>query len=81
MLIKIEGPFNKCEWYLNKSDTPVSSSDGYEGMDTTTLVIKKCFTKHKGSYHCVLTPTTGKPMHSRSAALTIGKYIPVINIL
>ncbi len=70
--IEVKGPPIECEWYINSSASPISIEDeSYGGINTTTLHISKCFPKHKGAYHCVLTTSTGQQSQSTSATLTL----------
>ncbi len=71
--IEVEGSPIECEWYINSSASPISIEDeSYGGINTTTLHISKCFPKHRGAYHCVLTTSTGKKTQSAPATLTLG---------
>ncbi len=63
-----------CQWYQNGHSLPIPG-DGYHGADTPSLVINKCFSKHKGVYHCVLTSGTDEEVISNSATLTIGELM------
>ena len=69
--IDVERQPVKFQWCLNK--VLISTEDkNYQGIDTDTLHISKCFSKHRGTYHCVLTPGWGTPVHSSSATLRLG---------
>ncbi len=79
--IDVKGRPVKFQWYLN--DVLISTAEkNYQGIDTATLHISKCFSKHRGNYHCVLTTAWETQIRSSSAMLRLGTvYKCICNLI
>ena len=53
-----QGPVSfTCQWYFEEyNQVPIALDDpGYDGSQTTTLIINECQSKHWGNYKCAVT--------------------------
>lgn len=71
--VETQPPPVKCQWY--HEERVLTDSEGYQGSNTQILCIRKCFSRHKGPYKCILTTQSGSEITSTSARLQIGMNI------
>ena len=67
-----------CQWYFRKrglqqrKQQPIAPDDpGYDGSQTTTLIIKVCRCEHNGYYSCVVTSDADNAHVSCETHLTV----------
>ena len=71
-----------CQWYFERSNYfglllgqqphPIAADDpGYDGSQTTTLIINKCQYKHDGNYTCIVTSDADNTPVSCETHLTV----------
>ena len=67
----------KYRWYFKEKQLVPTDDATLDGCFTDNLVIAKCLPKHTGTgtYKCVVTDEFGEDYTSKSATLTIGKYV------
>ena len=60
------------QWYFKEKLISMDDND-YEGSTTSHLSIRRCLSKHSGTYKCVITNKFGELCASETATLTLGK--------
>ena len=62
-----------CQWYFGEyHGVPIAPDDlGYDGSQTTTLIINECQSKHDGNYKCVVTSDADNTPVSCETYLTV----------
>ena len=71
-----QGPVTfTCQWYFGEYlGQPIAPDDpGYDGSQTTTLIINECQSKHDGKYKCVVTSDAGNTPVSCETRLTVNR--------
>ena len=69
--IKMQPPPEKYQWYFQEKAISTEDDD-YSGSTTYRLQIKRCFSKHTGSYRCGVIDAFGQETKSDTAKLAIG---------
>ena len=73
-----QGPVTfTCQWYCRHQ--PIAPDDpGYDGSQSTTLIINECQSKHAGYYKCVVTSDADNTPLSCGAWLTVGMLSRIV---
>ena len=70
--VAMDPGFKNYQWYFKEKLISIDDDD-YEGSTTSHLSIKRCLSKHSGTYKCVVTNKFGELRSSETATLTLGK--------